>query len=131
MRWLAKGVELHALLALEARQRFGQTDHADLDQIIQLDVRWQFGDHVQGNPTHKRHMLTNQRVAVELAFGGVHGSQWLQTRDSGAAAGGLGMHGQDAGRLEHVQRELMQIAGLAPAQAHEHRGIAQVALRTL
>jgi hypothetical protein len=40
-------------------------------------------------------------------------------------------HGQDAGRLEHVQRELMQIAGLAPAQAHEHRGIAQVALRTL
>ena len=54
-----------------------------------------------------------------------------QQGDDFSVVSNVEKHGQDAGRLEHVQRELMQIAGLTPAQAHEHRGIAQMALRTL
>jgi hypothetical protein len=67
-----KGLELHALGTLEARQRFGQTDHADLDQIVQFHVRRQLGDHMVRNTTHQRGVLADQRVTVELAFGGVH-----------------------------------------------------------
>jgi hypothetical protein len=41
-----EGLELHALGGVEARQRVGQADHADLDQVVDLDVGRQLGDHL-------------------------------------------------------------------------------------
>src|SRR5256885_2244295 len=81
-----EGLELHALLALEAGQGFGQADHSDLYQIIKLHIGRQLGDHVQRDPAYQRYMPTDQCIAVELAFGGVHGSQWLQAWDAGSGA---------------------------------------------
>src|SRR5260370_36416649 len=81
-----EGLELHALLALEAGQGFGQADHSDLYQIIKLHIGRQLGDHVQRDPAYQRYMPTDQCIAVELAFGGVHGSQWLPAWDAGSGA---------------------------------------------
>ena len=48
------GLELHALRGVEARQRIRQADHADLDQVVELDVGRQLGDHPVGQATDRR-----------------------------------------------------------------------------
>jgi hypothetical protein len=67
-----EGLELHALAGLVARQRLGQADHADLDQVVDLHVRRQLGDHVVREPLHQRHVLLDLGVAAELTGGRVH-----------------------------------------------------------
>src|SRR5438552_1823093 len=74
-----EGLELHALRSVEARQRVGESDHADLNQVIDLDVGRQLGDHLVRQAPHQRAVLLEHRAHVELAFGGVHvgsGSQF-------------------------------------------------------
>ena len=78
-----EGLELHALGRVEARQRVGQADHADLDQVVDLDVGRQLGDHLVGQAPHQRAVLLQRRVQVQLAFGGVHGSSGNQLRTRG------------------------------------------------
>jgi hypothetical protein len=72
-----EGLELHALRGVEAAQRVGQADHADLDQIVELHVGRQLGDHLVGQATHQRAVLLELGIGVELAFGGVH---WFSLR---------------------------------------------------
>ena len=67
-----EGFELHALGHLVTRQRFRQTDQADLYQVVHLNAGRQFGHHVVRQFAHQRLVLANQRIAVELALGGVH-----------------------------------------------------------
>ena len=69
-----EGLELHALGRVEARERVGQADHADLDQVVDLDVGRQLGDHLMGQAPDQPAVLLQRRVQVQLAFGGVHGS---------------------------------------------------------
>ena len=73
MRWVAKVSNCTPWAASKRRQRIGQADHADLDQVVDLDVGRQLGDHLVGQAAHQRAVLLQRRVQVELAFGGVHG----------------------------------------------------------
>ena len=73
MRWVAKVSNCTPCAGVEARQRVGQADHADLDQVVDLDVGRQLGDHLVREAAHQRAVLLQRRVEVELAFGGVHG----------------------------------------------------------
>jgi DNA primase len=66
-------VELHALLAVEARHRVVQSDHADLDQVVDLDIGRQLGNHLVRETAHERTVLLEHRIGIELALGGVHG----------------------------------------------------------
>ena len=65
-------------------QRVGQADHADLDQVVDLDVGRQLGDHLVRQATDQPAVLLQRRVQVQLAFGGVHGG----SGDHGTARGG-------------------------------------------
>ena len=66
-----KGLELRALGSLVTRQRVVQADHPHLDQVIELHIGRQLGDHVVRKAAHQRSVLLEQGVAIELAFGGV------------------------------------------------------------
>jgi hypothetical protein len=55
-----EGLELHALRGIEARQGVGQSDHADLDQVVQLHVGRQLGDHLMSQSPHQRAVLLQQ-----------------------------------------------------------------------
>jgi len=67
-----EGLELHALADVKARQRIGQADHADLDQVVELDVGRQLGDHLVRQAAHQGAVLLEQQIGVEGAFGRVH-----------------------------------------------------------
>jgi len=68
-----EGLEHHALAGIEARQRIVEADHADLDQVVEFDVGWQFGDHLVREAAHQRAVLLELGVGVgQLALGGVH-----------------------------------------------------------
>ena len=63
---------LDALRGVEAGERVRQADHAHLDQVVQLHIGRQLRNHVVRNPSNQRNMLADQRITIELAFGGVH-----------------------------------------------------------
>ena len=67
-----KGLKLNALRHLIPGQGFGQSDQADLNQVINLHVGRQFRHHVVGQAAHQRLVLPDHRVAVKLPGGGVH-----------------------------------------------------------
>lgn len=64
-----KGLELHALGHFVAGERVGQPDHSDLDQVVQLHIRRQLGDHVVREATNQRNILANHRITIKLALG--------------------------------------------------------------
>jgi hypothetical protein len=67
-----EGFELHSLGGFVAREGFRQAHHAHLDQVVQLHIGRQLRNHVVRNPSNQRNMLADQRITIELAFGGVH-----------------------------------------------------------
>jgi hypothetical protein len=73
-----EGLELHTLGGLVPRERLGQADQANLDQIVHLDGRRQLGHHVVRQATHQGHVLPDQGITVQLALRSVrHGRHSL------------------------------------------------------
>ena len=81
----------HTLAGIETGQGVGQADHADLDEVVDLDVCRQLGDHLVGQAPHQRAVLAQHRIDVKTAFGGVraghaglHEHRQLNTGDTRA-----------------------------------------------
>ena len=93
-----EGFKLHALADVETRERVGQADQPDLDQVVDLDIGGQLGDHLVRQPTHERAVLLDERRVVEATFGGVHAFYSSKTSSDDcvgrrAAAQGRSCHG--------------------------------------
>ena len=70
-----ESLKLHTLRRFESRNRLGQTDHADLDQIVHLHTGRQLGDHVVREAAHQGTVFAQLVVSIEGPFGGIHRHQ--------------------------------------------------------